>query len=96
MNKGGATVVIIIFIKSFSSTLAHAMTVNLSCVAVDEGEGDKIYPSILKINPNPNTNQTHLDLNLATVDCLERVTRWKKESEKREIGREIIKYSIAR
>jgi hypothetical protein len=45
---------------------------------------DKIYPSILKINPNPNTNQTHLDLNLATVDGLERVTRWKKEREREE------------
>ena len=81
---------------SLSSTSAQVMTVSLVGAAVDEGGGDKIYPSILKINSNPNTNQTHLDLNLATVDCLERVTRWKKESEKREIGREIIKYSIAR
>ena len=70
VNEGGATVVIIIFIESFSSTLGHAVSVNLSCVAVDEGEVDKIYPSILKINPNPITNQTNPEF----VYCLERVT----------------------
>ncbi|GMY29541.1 hypothetical protein FCV25MIE_24783 [Fagus crenata] len=41
--------------SSLSSTSAQVVIVSLAGAVVDEGGGDKIYPSILKINPHPNT-----------------------------------------